>query len=299
MDKSLFRSVGYLSVFDPTRSEAVNKMATISCKHGVPHTHNSVEESRACWAGPPRAALGMVTSTGPGPSVLPGRGDWHNKPVSEKQLWKIEQLGGKNCARAAKYLTRGNASALIDELLHPEKEARPVTPDPTPAPAAPAPIARPVDPRHAMIAGLLDMVPDGYYAVHEYEGGHVDFLRISRPKKNKYAGGIKIQTVMGSWMSVRLKAEPDAVLWPSGTLSVYDRSGRTEDKLLLLVADPQGALRRYAKLIGNCCRCNASLTDDRSRHYGIGPECEKKPGWTHIIETVDMEDAIAAAEAAL
>lgn len=271
----------------------------ISCTNGGRHhTHNSVAESRACYGLGYPTALASVTSTGPGPSALPAR-DWHNRPVSERQLWKIEQLGGKNCARAAKYLTRGSASALIDELLHPDREAAPtVTTPATPAPApVPPPTARPVDPRHAMISGLLAMIPDGYYAVHEYEGGHVTFLRISRPKKDKYRDAIKVQTVHGSYGAPRLSTHPVAALWPSGTLSVYDRSGTVEDALLLLVADAMGARRRYAKLIGHCCRCNATLTDDRSRHYGIGPECVKH--MPEIVEQVDMEDAIAEAEATL
>jgi hypothetical protein len=275
---------------------------SIACRNGGRHhTHHSLEESRACYGlAPASPALASVSRPEPGPSAL-AVPSWTLRPVSERQLWKLEQLGGSACAKAARYLTRGQASAVIDELLHPEKEVKVTQPDPTPAPApytpAPTPAARPVDPRHAMIAGLLTMVPDGYYAVHEHEGGHVDFIRISRPKKNRYAGSIKVQTVMGSWGNVRLKAEPDAALWPSGTLSVYDRSGHTEDKLLLLVADYNGARRRYAQKIGNCCRCNASLTDDKSRHYGIGPECVKH--WPEIVEQVDMEDAIAAAEASI
>ncbi len=290
--------------------------ATILCTNGgTSHYHSSVQESKVCYGLVPSPALTTVTKPSSGPSVLPGgQPAWHNREVSERQLWKLEQIGGAACAKAAKYLTRGQASALIDELLHPEKEVKVTQPDPTPKcndcgqrgfhltgcsynRSATVPAARPKDPRHEMISGLLSMVPDGYYAVHEYDGGHVDFLRVSRPKKHKYAGSIKVQTVTGSYGNVKLKAEPDAALWPSGTFSVYDRSGRTEDKLLLLVADSQGAARRYARLLGHCCRCNASLTDDRSRHYGIGPECEKQ--WPHIIEQVDMEDAIAAQEAAL
>ncbi len=270
--------------------------ATILCTNGgTQHTHSSVMESKVCY--------GLITSPASTPAVSPAPSRPSAlvvpsdtfRPVSPRQLAYIADLGGEACAKAAKYLDRKSASALIDELLHPNKEAT-VTQQPvTPAPARREP--KPVPPSHAMIAGLLPMVPDGYYAVHEYDGGNVEFMRISRPKKNKYATSIKVQTVMGSWMNVRVKSEPDAALWPSGILSVYDRSGRTEDKLLLLVADYNGARRRYAQKIGKCCRCNASLTDKRSRHYGIGPECEKH--WPEVLEQVDMEDAIAAQEAAL
>ena len=272
--------------------------ATILCMNGgKEHHHSSVMESKVCYGlVPPLASTPAVSPAPSRPSALVVPSDPF-RPVSPRQLSYIRDLGGEACAKAAKYLDRKSASALIDELLHPNKEAtvtQPVTPAPAPAPRREP---RPVPPEHAMIAGLLNMVPDGYYAVHEYEGGNVDFMRISRPKKNKYAGSIKVQTVMGSWMNVRVKSEPDAALWASGAFSVYDRSGQTEKKLMLLVADYQGARRRYAQKIGKCCRCNASLTDKRSRHYGIGPECEKY--WPEVLEQVDMEDAIAKAEADL
>jgi hypothetical protein len=267
--------------------------ASITCTNGgSTHTHHSTLESRACYGLVPASALPVPPLAPSGPFGL-SVPDWHSKPVSERQLWKLEQLGGKACAKAARYLTRGQASAVIDELLHPEKEiavSQPVQDTPPPPPVRPA---RPVDVRHEMIAGLLPVIKDGYYAVHEYEGGHVDFLRVSRPKKHKWNGCIKIQTVHGSVGGVKLKGEPIAALWPSGSFSVYDRSGAPERMLMLLVADPTAALRRYAKLLGHCCRCNASLTDDRSRHYGIGPECEKY--WPHIIEAVNAEDALANA----
>lgn len=254
---------------------------SILCQNGQPHTHTSVLESKVCWGVLPPSALPRTSAFVSGPSVLP--------PVSaplrvtERQLAYIESLGGAGARQAATHLDRKAASALIDELKKKPKEAPVAAP-----PAAPAP-QRPVDPRHEMIAGLLPMVRDGYYAVQEYDGGHVDFLRISRPKKNKFATAIKVQTVHGNPMSVKL-SDAVAALWPSGTLSMYNRSGRIEDMLLLLVADSQNAARLYAQKMEHCCRCNASLTDDRSRHYGIGPECEKH--WPHIIEIVDLEDAM-------
>jgi hypothetical protein len=247
---------------------------SIQCKNGQPHTHTSVLESKVCWGVLPPSALPRTSPFMAGPSVLqaPPR-------VTDRQLDYIETLGGAAARQAATHLDRKAASALIDELKKKPQEAPVVAP----------PQPRPVDPRHAMIAGLLPMVRDGYYAVQEFDGGHVDFLRISRPKKNKFATAIKVQTVHGNPMGVKLSS-PVAALWPSGTLSMYVRTGRIEDMLLLLVADSQNAARLYAKKMEHCCRCNASLTDDRSRHYGIGPECEKH--WPHIIEIVDLEDAM-------
>jgi hypothetical protein len=139
-----------------------------------------------------------------------------------------------------------------------------------------------------MIAGLIDLVPDGYYAVQSYEGGHVDFLRISRPKKRQYAGSIKVQTQHGGFGDGKFNVR--AAFWlGSKTLSVYYEP--IVDMLLLLVADHQSAAVRYAEKASRCLRCNAKLTDERSRHYHIGPECEKlRPD---VIEAIDAKYAEA------
>lgn len=233
-------------------------MASIACNNGPHHTHHSVTESKICW--------GILKAPTPPVAALPPV-----KMVTPAQLSYIENLGGNR--HAARNLTRKAASELIDDL----KKGTHMTAIPQPAPA------RTVDPKVAMIAGLIDAIPDGYFAVEEYDGGHVDFMRISRPKRNKYAGSIKIQTQHGDRLEVR------AAKWPSGTLSIYDQ--RVVRMLLLLVADYRTASMRYARKLGRCCRCNAELTDDRSRHYGIGPECEKVFPW--VIEEVDANEALA------
>lgn len=142
------------------------------------------------------------------------------------------------------------------------------------------PTSRPVDPRLELLKGLIEMVPDGYYATQEYEGGHVEFIRVSSPKSGQYRDSRKFQTLHGSGLGARL--ELAAVLWPSNKWSVY-KTGIV-DYLLLLCTDYQGAAFRYAEKIGKCCRCNAELTDGRSRWLGIGPECEKH--WPWVIENV-------------
>jgi hypothetical protein len=135
------------------------------------------------------------------------------------------------------------------------------------------------DPRLNMVKALIDMVPDGYYAVQAESGAHIDFLRISRPKKKQYAGTTKVQTQHGPNLDV------EAVLWPKGNWSVYKHG--IVDMLMLLVTDHHGAAVRYAEKKGRCMRCTADLTDKRSRHYGIGPECEMKSGWAWVIEEKD------------
>ena len=244
---------------------------SIRCKNGAEHLHHSVTESKICWGVIPPPALPRTSAFTAGPSSLPPVEP--PKMVTLAQLEYIEKLGGPGARQAATHLTRKSASALIDELKKQPKEApvEPVKPDP----------------KKAMVAGLLNMVPDGNYAVQEYDGGHVDFLRISRPKTGKYRGAIKVQTQHGSYGDG--KYNDRAALWlNSGILSVYYQP--ITDMLLLLVADHLGAAMRYAVKSSRCCRCNAKLTDDRSRKYGIGPECEKlRPD---VIEAVDMAEAM-------
>ena len=206
--------------------------------------------------------------------------------VTEAQLKYIRDLGG-DVVHAAK-LTRVDASSYIDELRRKPKAVQPVT-------VPPAPVE---DPRLTMAKTMLTTVADGYYATQKEEGASVFFMRLSRPKTGKYAGGIKVQSVHGSPIKPTLM---DAMLYfpDSGKYYFegrYSREAIWREKLiesiLFLVTDSWGCQRRYAEKMERCCRCNASLTDDRSRHYGIGPECEKH--WPHIIEQVDLEDALKA-----
>lgn len=117
---------------------------------------------------------------------------------------------------------------------------------------------------------LLEKVPDGYYAARLDDNDPYEFYRVSRPKKNKYAGCIKIQTQHGeNWKIL-------AVRWRDGNLWMlpYER-GRFEEPFLMVLADHKHCQKLYAEKSDHCGRCNKALTDDRSLYYGIGPECEK------------------------
>lgn len=136
------------------------------------------------------------------------------------------------------------------------------------------------DPRLAFADSLLDLVNDGYYAVEEAEGEKINFLYISRPNKGNYKDTIKMSTQHGPRWSPALVRYPGDGGW-----EVHDREA--VNYLMLVIADPVGCLLRYGCL-GHCCKCNTELTDMRSRHYGIGPECEKKAGSSYIIDLVDQ-----------
>lgn len=142
------------------------------------------------------------------------------------------------------------------------------------------------DPRLKLLKGMIDMIPDGYYAAQADEGGHVDFIMLSRPNKGQYKNHIKVSTQHSeNWM-------PRLALMPNGRWLVLDRS--TIGPLMLVVADYRACARRYAIELQHCWVCNTALTDDRSRHYLIGPICDKKPqgpGW--IDEVDNLNDGLS------
>lgn len=226
------------------------------CKNGTQHTHETVRESWLCW----RAKYRPEPVLPPVP-VAPVVGDPGH--CTHRQLDYIRDLGG-DPVYAAK-LSREKASEYIDDLKARRK-----------------PVEKKPDIRLDMAKSMLELVPDGYFAVTPEEGAHIDFIRVSRPKatsRNQYAGATKIQTQHGPHLEI------EAVLWPSGKWSVYKDS--IVDKILMLVTQHHEAAIRYAEKLGRCCRCNCELTDRRSRWYGIGPECEQKPGWLWVLEEKD------------
>lgn len=136
------------------------------------------------------------------------------------------------------------------------------------------------DPRLPVLQGMFDMIPDGYFAVELGDGSPLQFYRINTRKVGVYKGKRTIQTQHSESYIMR------AVISPDGTWMI--RPGMSVDHVALVIADHKSAARAYALEIGKCCRCNTKLTDERSRHYGIGPECEKH--WPWMLEMVDLQN---------
>jgi len=186
------------------------------------------------------------------------------QPATKRQLDYIKDLGGD--MYRARGMSKARASEYIDEL---KKGPKPVTTtDPMNAPNRQTTIV-PME--------FLLKLSDGYYAARQDANYPYSFFRISRPKSGKYKDVFKVQTQHGDDLRLML------VVWPSGQVRVYNKV--PEQDLLLVAVDPNGASMAYAEEIGNCMRCNKDLTDERSRFYGIGPECEKY--WPHIIPLVE------------
>jgi hypothetical protein len=262
------------------------------------HSHGSVEEVKACsgiarWPQPATPAVPQkqcMSNVPHGPHTnaaghCKGYKVWRFDPVTEPQIEMVRKKGGD--VAYAKGLKKGTCSDYIESLIKgtavPQPQVQPQVqsgpqsePDPDPRTSAPNRKTTKVP------LPMLKAVDSGYYASRPDSNTPYTFFRISRPKptsKSKFRGALKIQTQHGP------ELRTDMVLWPSGQISVYDK--RMEDDLLLVVVDPHGCARAYAAELGRCCRCNTELTDERSRFYGIGPECEKY--WPHIIAEVEAE----------
>lgn len=283
----------------------------LHCNNGSPgfHTHPSLEEAQLCWGTPALYVLGgdypsPVPSGGTRPAWVPGgppspKPRWYDDPSSPSQHWRVEREGGS--VKRAKGFTKGQCSQYIDALQigKAPKELDPPEDDPTPVSAAPVSPAAPLPPapprRGNYVHGhrvsktetfvmvpLLERVPDGRYAVQMDENDAPTFLRVVRPKNGQWKDCLKVQTQHAE------RYEEAWVKWSDGQIGVFKVS--VEDYIDLLVCDYRGAARRYAKIKQRCARCNIELTDERSRHYGIGPECEKY--WSWMITQVDEETAL-------
>ena len=230
-------------------------MASIMCLNGAVHTHHSVYESKVCY--------GIIAPPRPASPVVP--------QVTGRQLDYIKDLGGD--LTIARRMSRADASSYIDKLRKRPKEANVTTPTAI------------LDPRAEMVKGLIPAVPKGYYAVgNGPDEGALYFVFVNRPTSGKYKGAVKLSTQHGDRWVLR------GVLWPSGSFSILDK--RIIDALMLIVPDHIGAAIRYGQQVGHCARCNAQLTDARSRLLTIGPECEKL--WPAYVEEVEQRLALAA-----
>lgn len=218
------------------------------------HQHATVLDAKMCW--------GIIKPPAPvDPKDQPGS-------MTSRQYSYLRSLGASAKElhdESGQLLSINQASALIDMLKSSDRRT-----EVTNSQSA-------EDPRLAMLSGMLEAIPSGYYAVRPDSTVNYTFLRISRPKSGNYRGSIKVQTQHSDDLHLR------AVRWPSGRWSVY-RSSIIE-ALMLLVVGSQDAAVVYGQEIGKCCRCNKALTDDRSRHYGIGPDCEQV--WPWILDLVD------------
>lgn len=131
---------------------------------------------------------------------------------------------------------------------------------------------------------MVESIRDGRYAVDvgTMSGGEqrVIFVRISRPTRGKLAGALKIQTQHSDYYKEAL------IKYPSGQWRLYtQRTTELDQALTMICVNPLDAAMLYAKELDACSRCGRELTDERSRYYSIGPECEKH--WPDLITKIN------------
>jgi len=131
----------------------------------------------------------------------------------------------------------------------------------------------------------VESLRDGRYAAcpsgSNEEFDNWTFLRVWRPTSGKRRGQLVIRTQHSD-------AYRDFItIYPSGSVWFAKTGDRLDQSLLMIAADPYTSAMNYAFLHSVCSSCGKKLTDNRSRYYGIGPECEKK--WPEIINRVNAD----------
>jgi hypothetical protein len=187
---------------------------------------------------------------------------------TEAQLNYVRDLHGN--VERARGMTKSEVSRYIDDLRAANRRRQQMTPAPTPV------IRVPLD--------MLSSVPDGYYAWTP-DDRPLTFLRIKTHKSrhSRWNGCRTVQTQHGpNWSEPRFVIRRDGSVWmPNRNDAVI------QDVLIGLICSYKQCAKTYARELGRCMRCNLELTDERSRHYGIGPDCEKI--WTWVVPEKDEE----------
>ena len=118
-------------------------------------------------------------------------------------------------------------------------------------------MARPRIAAPATTGSLIEdpTVPAGHYALHiEGDANDVSFFEVDCPTEGRWAGRVFVSQLASD------------TRYPV-------RGARRAMVLAKIAEDHRAAGLRYGQLIGRCCRCHRTLTDDESRAAGIGPDC--------------------------
>lgn len=198
-------------------------------------------------------------------NVAPATGGpaWRNDPSTTAQHNKV-RLSGGDVALAEK-MTKGECSDYIDKLIRGEID----TEDPNQYQSQLA---------DEQLVQLLLMIKDGYYAARRDDESPVIFFKVTRPTLGNYKGAFKVMTQHSEQWKLAY------VYWPSKRETVV-RSD-IKELMLLVMANMPKAAAFYAFEKNRCQICGKELTDDRSRYYGIGPDCETRH--QVVVEDIDF-----------
>lgn len=135
----------------------------------------------------------------------------------------------------------------------------------------------------------LSVLPSGRYAAPELTGRNdMIFIMVTRTKKDKFRDR---RYRFGKYRTGREHV-------PAGTIEVKEWSadskrlcgqqkpgevyqGEYEEQFSQILVNPEVYAKLFGLLVGHCYRCGKTLTDEMSRAYGIGPECQKMTNLFH------------------
>ena len=197
---------------------------------------------------------------------------YRNTPNSERkptanQLSYIEGLAKKKGIKGVKTPVSFSAASRMIDYLKGQPDVK--------NPERPGPVISYM---------VTNMIKDGRYAVRTTEeDAQYVFIRVSRPTRGHNRGTLLIQSQHSEGYVKRLQFNTQGdTLYQNNRLLAGQRLA---DVISMIVVDQNRAALNYGTEKGICCRCGKQLTDRRSAHYGVGPECVKyMPGY---IEWVD------------
>lgn len=272
---------------------------------GKGHRHASVEDVRACYqseanasrtwdnpSGAPRVApVAPDMSTGgrvrPSVATEDHRRVIHtSEPPTTAQRDAVRRLGGAIPEGA----TRLGASRIIDQLINARDERERRLKEQEDAEAQDKQAFHSTS--LGIPAEMLFDIREGRYAVSRNGTNSLDFVRLSHVKAKpgkqvRFAGCLRVQTQHGDQLKDR------AFISPKGEVRLTSQTMPADTLtqiFMLIIVSQRDAAIRYGREKGMCCRCGKQLTDERSRHYGIGPECEKH--WPEVIDDTDEAEGV-------
>lgn len=212
-----------------------------------------------------QAVLNCMRVNTPPPAPAPITEPWQTRRASKRQMDMVNDLcDGAGIPRPANPITGASA----DEIIRSMKARRTHS------------MSQTVHGAQILPLSMVKRIRPGRYAVPNNDNTEYIFMRISMPRK--YKGHLLVSSKHSDSWYRRVMYAPDGKVVSHNNQAIKGMS--LSDILISIVADQTTAAIEYATRANECARCGRELTDDRSRHFGIGPECEKN--WPHIINEV-------------
>lgn len=245
-------------------------MASIICGN-CKNVHYSVAEVRSCYTvktAPPVMALHTIRGDVDVPVLDTTPVNVEPRPAAvetvesdmatEKQIEFIKKLGeDRDASKLAGKNIRYNGVVIGADALYGQIVAEKSLPKKAASKLIDVMLDLPYSPKPVENLEKFESVPDGRYAIDNASGkGDTVFYKVYTRRNG--SRGIVLQV-----------SDTDVPVRSSDIAGIMKRIG----------ADVEGAFARYGLEIGACGVCGRTLTNEESRHRGIGPVCAEKMGF--------------------